>query len=579
MKSWLITIFIFPSLVHAQFHDNTWIFGYSNNADTTDRFGISVITFFDGNINIVQNTDVFFNFSSTNASFSDSLGRLQSFSNGLHIGNKEWDIMNNGEGISTEYPEAIGAIWPQYNITIPQPGNTVSHLYVYQKDDYLPVLGACAKQLSYAIVNMDSSQGLGTVVTRDSLILKDTLSLGNVTTTRHANGRDWWILMNEFNSNRYYRFLVTPTGVIEYPVQTIGAPVFEGVGQAVFSPNGMYYAQFSSISATEGNYIDIYNFDRCSGLLSNHHQYHVTDGYWGGLAFSPNSRFLYVNQQFKCWQYDMQAPDIWASRKIVAEYDGFLSPYPTTFFFMQLAPDGKIYSCTVTGSNVLHVIHNPDELGTNCNFQQHAVTMHTNNALSIPNHPNYRLGPLDGSTCDTLDLDNLPIAWWRSEQDTLDPFLVAFHDLSCYEPSSWAWNFGDPASGLNNTSMERHPNHIFSAAGEYQVCLTVSNSNANNTLCRTLKLGNTTAKNPEIQERIQVTPNPFRNHLSIALSANLRSPVFNLYDQMGRLILKDWLAFGITEIETSSLPTGMYFWEIRAMGETVKTGKCVKVQE
>lgn len=577
MKIRLIAIFIFPSLVQAQFHDNTWVLGYSNNADTTDRFGISVITFFDGNINIVQNTDVFFNFSSTNASYSDSLGRLQSFSNGLHIGNKEWGIMNNGEFISTEYSEAIGAIWPQYNIAIPQPGNSINHLYLYQKDDYLPVLGACAKQLSYAIVNMDSSSGLGTVVTRDSLIVADTLFLGNVTTTQHANGRDWWILMNEINSNRYYRFLMTPMGVKEYPNQIIGTPVFEGVGQTCFSPNGLHYAIFNSLGAADGNYIDIYDFDRCSGLLSNHHQFHVTDGYWGGLAFSPNSRFLYVNQQFNCWQYDMQASDLWASRKIVAEYDGFLSPYPTRFFFMQLAPDGKIYSCTTTGSNVLHVIHNPDELGTDCNFQQHAVTMHTNNALSIPNHPNYRLGPIDGSPCDTVSIDNLPKAWWRYEQDTLNPLFVEFRDLSYYEPDSWHWDFGDPNSGLNNTSNERHPQHNFSSPGIFQVCLTISNSNANDTLCRALKLGSVASDNPAVIERISVSPNPFCNHLNVSVSTNLSSPIFLIYDQMGRLVRDERLKFGVTEIETKALSKGIYFWKVKTIGEIIKSGKLIKI--
>ncbi len=37
--------------------------------------------------------------------------------------------------------------------------------------------------------------------------------------------------------------------------------------------------------------------------------------------------------------------------------------------------------------------------------------------------------------------------------------------------ASWAWNFGDPASGPNNTSTLQNPSHIFSAAGTYNVTL------------------------------------------------------------------------------------------------------------
>ena len=43
--------------------------------------------------------------------------------------------------------------------------------------------------------------------------------------------------------------------------------------------------------------------------------------------------------------------------------------------------------------------------------------------------------------------------------------------------TSWHWNFGDPASGTNNTSSLKNPSHIYSASGNYLVTLTVINSN------------------------------------------------------------------------------------------------------
>lgn len=50
---------------------------------------------------------------------------------------------------------------------------------------------------------------------------------------------------------------------------------------------------------------------------------------------------------------------------------------------------------------------------------------------------------------------------------------VQFTDTSNPPPASWAWNFGDPASGANNTSTLQNPTHVFSAVGTYSVTLTV----------------------------------------------------------------------------------------------------------
>jgi PKD repeat protein len=41
---------------------------------------------------------------------------------------------------------------------------------------------------------------------------------------------------------------------------------------------------------------------------------------------------------------------------------------------------------------------------------------------------------------------------------------------------AWNWNFGDPASGANNTSTLKNPSHTFTAAGTYQVVLFATNA-------------------------------------------------------------------------------------------------------
>ena len=51
---------------------------------------------------------------------------------------------------------------------------------------------------------------------------------------------------------------------------------------------------------------------------------------------------------------------------------------------------------------------------------------------------------------------------------------VTFTNNSTGGPISYGWDFGDPASGANNVSALTSPTHLFSSAGTYTICLTVT---------------------------------------------------------------------------------------------------------
>ena len=85
------------------------------------------------------------------------------------------------------------------------------------------------------------------------------------------------------------------------------------------------------------------------------------------------------------------------------------------FFFQGfLAPDDKIYILSENGCQVMTVIENPNKKGLACNVVQHAIEMPTRYDSSLPNFPNYRLGPLVGSDCypevakEDLEVDVFP---------------------------------------------------------------------------------------------------------------------------------------------------------------------------
>ena len=70
--------------------------------------------------------------------------------------------------------------------------------------------------------------------------------------------------------------------------------------------------------------------------------------------------------------------------------------------------------------------------------------------------------------------------------------FVQYHDLSTGNSPiiSWAWDFGDPTSGTNNTSSLQNPSHVYSQPGVYTTCLTIQGSDSTcfDMTCETLVL-------------------------------------------------------------------------------------------
>ncbi|HRH66797.1 MAG TPA: T9SS type A sorting domain-containing protein, partial [Bacteroidia bacterium] len=209
----------------------------------------------------------------------------------------------------------------------------------------------------------------------------------------------------------------TPYGINGPFIQHAGPYIYDGGGgQSVFSPDGTRFIQ------NNAEHLQIYNFDRCNGLLSNCIQLTLQNtGYDVGAAVSPNSRFLYVSEEPYLFQLDLQSPNIGGSLDTIASYDGFYDPIPlfgTTIYLGHLAYDGKIYFNTGTSTRWMHVINYPDSAGTACDFHQHSLMLPTINSFTIPNYPNFFLGAEGGTICDSL-ITEMPTAAPQPEAELL----------------------------------------------------------------------------------------------------------------------------------------------------------------
>jgi len=298
-----------------------------------------------------------------------------------------------------------------------------------------------------------------------------------------------------------------------------------------------------------------------------------------GMALSPSGQYLYTGNGVSMYQFDLTKPNLQVSMRFLARYDGFLSVFDRTteFYRWLLAPDGRLYGTAQSGScSHMHVINFPDERVHESQLVQHAIKLPTSCANGMPNFVNHRLGPLDGSPCDTLGLDNHPIAKYRYEPDTIDHLRIRFTDLSYFRPETWSWDFGD---GSPRVGM-RHPYHSYAASGTYNVCLTVTNENSSNTSCRTITIGTSSIDDGTSAAVADITlfPNPVQDCLLVTLGEYI--PQYGqimIYDISGRLVHTQRIYYGQNNVDMTRLATGMYVWKMMDGKTEIRSGKVVKI--
>jgi hypothetical protein len=393
----ILSLFFFASVqLFAQAkYDYNWLFGFASPEDNdTLEYGYNIN--FNENPIDISTLSINIDLGLTNATMSDSTGLLLFYTNGCSISNILGETMENGDSLNPgqvfgfQCDDNGGYTVTEGALTIPKPNSDSKFYLFHQGIIYLtnPEFDVKAFPLYYSLIDMKDNNGLGRVIQKNKIIINDTLSFGNLNIVKHNNGSDWWVLTPKDKIGVFYSLLIK-SDTIEGPfTQEIQSTSFNNGSQSVFSPDGNTYVQYK---VQDGVYI--YDFDRSTGLLSNYQRIPLDEFTLpGGCAISSNSRFLYVNTDFNIYQFDLEAPDIGASKILVAEYDGFQSPFSTQFFLQQLGPDCRIYINSPNGVDVLHVIKYPNRPGLECEVVQHGVQLPHGHGISLPNFPHYRTG-------------------------------------------------------------------------------------------------------------------------------------------------------------------------------------------
>lgn len=379
--------------------DYEWIIAL-NDEDNPGAIGYK-ISFNDGKRKLIE-TRSFNSIGDNNAMICNNEGELLLYANGCEVMDTTGGLVQNGDSIN---PGDIHDTWCQYGI---YPGTQNSMIlihpnfnhYFYLHKDWVQEDGEFGQGV-YSYNQLFTEIKLDPI--HDYSIENKNLKVDSLRDRQsgyseailHENGSDWWIidyipkeaggLRLNYKIDEYGIYLDSET---EYENQDAIKRECSAGGQAVFSPRGDLYALYCPFTG-----IDIFNFNRSTGEFSNHYHFSTSlNETFSGLAFSPNGRFLYVSSGFELHQFDLWADDGDTDQFIrIAQYDGYLDPFPTNFAWMQIGPDCKIYMTSTNGVSSFHVINNPNEKGQDCNFVQHGFELPIRNGpASIPNVPVFR---------------------------------------------------------------------------------------------------------------------------------------------------------------------------------------------
>ena len=402
----LVLLMVFSwNQVSAQGYNHAWLLGYITS-DTLMRLNID-----SSNVTLITEIRKM-PFQETEGNISDEYGNFLMSSNGIWISNSVGDTMPNGSGLNpgsaATAMRQIGLPLINGNIILPMPDDTNKFILFHQT---FGDITNYATEIFYTIIDKTLDNGKGDVISKNNVALSGSFGYG-MAACKHGNGRDWWVIAFSNNTDTIYKFLLSPNSIQYAGFQKLNVPVYgDWSGQPVFSPDGTKFAYRHAYYVSPNSYQDLrlFHFDWCDGSFSLDTILDYSDNYVGfGMSFSSNSRFLYFDSYLHLFQLDTDSLTVPNSLQIVAVTDTsppFPSPSPpfyTNFHTMYLAANSKIYITSTSSVVDLHYINFPDSAGMSCNVHKNSLHLPKFVGGSVPVHPNYYLGRLVGSPCDTL---------------------------------------------------------------------------------------------------------------------------------------------------------------------------------
>ena len=374
------------------------------------------------------------------ACISNTAGNLLFSTDGVTVYNSTCAVMSNGTALIG------GASSTQSAIIVKQPLST-NRYYIFTAAQEMLVGG-----IAYSVVDMTLSAGLGAVTIKNSPLVAGPTS-EKITAVRHCNGIDYWIISKAAGNNRFYSWLLTSTGVSAAIISNSGyAPVLSnpqtGYGQLKSNSSGtrLAAAYYGALNAVEGNRVELYNFDKSTGIVSSAVSLgNVNTAY--GVEFSLSGQFVYAStNRGQLFQWNLCASSL--SRILIADVGPFLGSMQINRYNQILCSRGTLFAMTA--------IMFADNLGASCVFNP---TYFTTNAATRFGLPNFEVSTI------------IPATQIQAVPNGCEAVSFSVNaEISCVSETvqSYLWSFGD-----GSTSLLSNPTHGYSTPGTYGVTLQI----------------------------------------------------------------------------------------------------------
>jgi hypothetical protein len=424
----LIYILIVPA--DGQMHDNIWLAGITNG--TGPKWIGAKIEFRNDSL-VFDSFHCPISMASGQITISDVDGNLQFYTNGNYIVNRFHEIMPNGKALNqgSDFNDRSAggnsSYFPYGYMVIPDKEDPDIYYLIHPQTKYPPhkhyQYKSTSEYLKCTRINMRLDGGKGDVDEREKIIYP-VKSSDRYRIIQHGNGRDYWFLTKD-NNGQYLHILLFSRGEI---LQSNKIKLYDSVDYLhTFIDSNLTNQGLLDVANSGDFFIDykggitkvIYDFDRCTGEVSYSSEFYTpTDEYVNPfssiiretgrvcIGFSPSDRFYYCSSFGGFYQYDLESTEIGSSLVklsgppiVLDDNQDTIANRITSIPFSALGPNGKIYALKRRNH---YIIHDPDQKGLACRFEG-PRGFGRNIYFDAPLYPNYRMGPLKGSACDTLD--------------------------------------------------------------------------------------------------------------------------------------------------------------------------------
>ncbi|MFY8188984.1 MAG: PKD domain-containing protein, partial [Flavobacterium sp.] len=456
MKNTFIISFLFClNLVFSQGEANIWYFGERAGLDFNSG---SATVLNDGQINTLEGC----------STISSSSGQLLFYTDGSTVYDRTHQIMQNGTGLLG------GSSSTQSSVIVPNPSNP-NRYYIFTTSEANQSTGVC-----YSEVDISLNDGLGSVTANKNIVLLSGEVTEKLTSVKHSNGQDYWVLCHDYSNDAYHAFIVTSSGVspssIISNIGSIMDTYNSKIGYLKFSPDGSKLA--NAFIGNTSLAIEIFDFNNTTGMLSNVQTLNSPYAPYG-VEFSASGNILYVTKRqyisftsgiYYLMQYDLTSSNVQATEQVIYSINQHGAFYG--FGALQMAPDGMIYLAIFDGvvlnepNRYISRIENPEVIGIGCNFNLNAIDL----------FPGFCLTGLPQFIQSYFNAN-------FNFQNTCFGETTQFALTGNQTVNSVAWDFGDGA-----TSISLNPSHTYSAPGNYTVTATITGNTETITQTRTITI-------------------------------------------------------------------------------------------